>query len=239
MALGKPDPRYTQSKRARSSFILALKISLVFIGVLWAIFMIDAVFGLRLGRFGLRPGSIPGLIGVITAPLLHGSFQHILSNTLPLLLSLTATLYLYPSSSVRVIPLIWLGSGAIAWVIGRPSLHFGASGLIYGFLAFVFFSGVLRKDARSVSVSLLIGFLYGSMVWGVLPIKPNMSWEMHLSGAVMGILLAFVYSRWDRIPLVRYEWEDDDSIPEWYPEKNDDDFDLPDRRMVKTRLIDI
>jgi membrane associated rhomboid family serine protease len=223
MALGKPDPRFTQSHRAHASFRLAVKIALVFIGILWAIFILDAVFGLRLGRFGLRPGSVNGLVGILTAPLLHGSFQHLLSNTIPLLVSLTATLYLYPASSTRVIPLLWLGSGAIAWFIGRPSLHFGASGLIYGMLAYVFVGGILRRDMRSVSVSLLVGFLYGSMVWGVLPIRPNMSWEMHLSGAMMGCLLAILYRQWDRIPLVRYEWEDDDSVPEWYPEASDDD----------------
>jgi len=229
MALGKPDPRYSLSRRARSSFRLALKIALVFIGILWTIFIFDAVFGLRLGRFGLRPGSIPGLVGIVTAPLLHGSVQHLLSNTIPLLISLTATLYLYPSSSVRVIPMIWLGSGVMAWFIGRPSLHLGVSGLIYGLLAYVFIGGLLRRDMRSVSVSLLVGFLYGSMVWGVLPIRPHMSWEMHLAGAVIGCLLAVLYRNWDRIPLVRYEWEDDESVPEWYPEAPDRKGDPPDR----------
>lgn len=223
MALGKPDPRYTQSRRAHASFRLALRITLVFIGILWTVFVLDAAFGLRLGRFGLRPGSVGGLIGILTAPLLHGSFQHLLSNSIPLLVSLTATLYLYPASSVRVIPLLWLGSGTIAWYIGRPSLHFGASGLIYGLLAYVFIGGILRRDMRSVSVSLLVGFLYGSMIWGVLPIRPNMSWEMHLGGAMMGCLLAILYRQWDRVPLVRYEWEDDDAPPEWYPESPDDD----------------
>lgn len=230
MALGKPDPRYTLSKQARKSFLLAMKIALVFIGVLWTIFILDTVFGLRLARFGLRPGSISGLLGIVTAPLLHGNFPHILSNTLPLFLALTATLYLYPRSAIRVIPLVWLGSGALAWVIGRPNLHIGVSGLIYGLLAYVFFSGILRRELRAVSVSLLVGFLYGSMVWGVLPSRPHMSWEMHLAGASIGVLLAFLYRNWDRPPLVRYEWEDDDSVPEWYPESDHDDFDLPDKR---------
>jgi len=230
MALSKPDPRYTQSKQARRNFRLALKMSLVVIGILWSIFIFDAVFGLHLVRFGLRPGSIPGLVGIVTAPLLHANFQHILSNSFPLFLSLTAILYLYPRASVRVIPLIWLGSGALAWFIGRPTLHIGASGMIYGLLAYVFVSGIIRRDMRSVSVSLLVGFLYGSMVWGVLPIRPHMSWEMHLSGAVFGVLLAFVFRKWDLTPLVRYSWEDDDSVPEWYPETDNDDFDLPDKR---------
>lgn len=223
MPLGKPDPRFTQSKKARSNFRLAVRISLVFVGILWTIFIIDEAFGLRLGRFGLRPGSVPGLIGIVTAPLLHANFQHILSNTLPMFISLTATLYLYPNSALRVVPAIWLGSGALAWFFARPNLHIGASGLIYGLLAFVFFSGILRRDMRSISVSLLVGFLYGSMVWGVLPTRPQMSWEMHLTGAVFGVLMAIVFMKWDRVPVVRYEWEDDDSVPDWFPEKKDDD----------------
>lgn len=223
MALGKPDPRFTQSKKARANFQLALRLSLVFVGILWAIFIFDTVFGLRLGRFGLRPGSVPGLVGIFTAPLLHANFQHILSNSLPMFISLTATLYLYPHSAMRVIPAVWLGSGTLAWFFARPNLHIGASGLIYGLLAFVFISGILRKDMRSVAVSLLVGFLYGSMVWGVLPGRPQMSWEMHLTGATVGVLMAFVYMNWDRVPLLRYDWEDDDSVPPWFPEKKDDD----------------
>jgi len=230
MALGKPDPRYTQSKKAQSNFKLALRLALVFIGILWTIFVVDVVFGLRLGQYGLRPGSVPGLIGIFTAPLLHGSFEHLLSNTLPLFISLTATLYLYPRSAIRVIPLIWLGSGLLAWFIGRPSLHLGASGLIYGLLAYVFISGILRSDMRSVSVSLLVGFLYGSMIWGVLPVRMHVSWEMHLTGAILGIVSAFLFRNWDRTPIVRYDWESDDSVPEWYPEDEQDDFDLPDKR---------
>jgi membrane associated rhomboid family serine protease len=227
MALGRPDPRFTQSPRARSSFRLALKITLVFIGIIWTVFIVDTAFGLRLGRFGLRPGSVGGLVCVFTAPLLHGGFQHILSNTLPLLISMTATLFLYPRSAFRVIPLVWLGSGLLAWFIGRPSLHYGASGLIYGLLAFVFISGLLRRDMRSIAVSLLVGFLYGSMVWGVLPTRPHMSWEMHLCGAIMGVLLALVFRKQDRVPLLRYDWEDDESVPDWYPENDPDDFDPP------------
>ncbi len=230
MALGTPDPRFAQSRQARRNFRLALRVTLVFIGILWSILIVDAAFSLRLGQYGLRPHVPAGLLGVVTAPLLHGGFAHLLSNTIPLLISMTATLYLYPASSLRVIPLLWLGSGLIAWFIGRPSLHIGASGLIYGLLAYVFLGGLLRRDMRSVSVSLLVGFLYGSMIWGVLPIRPHMSWEMHLSGALVGLLLAVLYRKWDRIPLLRYDWEDDDSVPEWYPEQRDDDFDPPTSR---------
>lgn len=188
-------------------------------GLLWVILIVDSVLGLGLARFGLRPRHFEGLIGVVTAPLLHSGPEHLLSNSLPLLISLTAILYLYPAASVRVIPVIWLGSGLLAWVVGRPSLHFGASGFVYGLLAYVFISGILRLDMRSVAVSVMVWFLYGSMIWGVLPIRPNMSWELHLAGAILGVAMAIVFRRWDVTPLKRYAWEDDDSVPEWFPLK--------------------
>jgi membrane associated rhomboid family serine protease len=219
MQLGKPDPRFTSSPRARSNFILALKVALWMVALLWLILIVDNTLGLGLARFGLRPRHLEGLLGIITAPLLHSGAEHLFSNTLPLLISLTTILYLYPRAAMRVIPIIWVGSGLLAWFIGRPSLHFGASGFVYGLLAYVFISGILRLDMRSVAVSVMVWFLYGSMIWGVLPIRPNMSWELHLSGAILGVALAIAYRRWDITPLKRYAWEDDDSVPEWFPLK--------------------
>ncbi len=219
MHLGKPDPRHTSSPRAQRNFNLALKMALLLAGLLWLILIVDSVLGLGLTRFGLRPRHLEGLIGIFTAPLLHGGAEHLFSNTLPLLISLTTLLYLYPRSAMRVIPVIWMGSGLLAWIVGRPSLHFGASGFVYGLLAYVFISGILRMDMRSVAVSVMVWFLYGSMIWGVLPIRPNMSWELHLGGAILGVGMAIIYRHWDITPVKRYEWEDDDSVPEWFPQR--------------------
>lgn len=219
MHLGKPDPEFTSSPKAQRNFKLALKMALTLVGFLWVILILDGVFGLGLTRFGLRPRHLQGLIGVFTAPLLHGGAEHLFSNTLPLTISLTTILYLYPRSSVRVMPIIWLGSGVLAWMIGRDSLHFGASGFVYGLLAYVFISGILRMDMRSVAVSVMVWFLYGGMIWGVLPIRPNMSWELHLSGAILGVALAILYRRWDVTPVKRYAWEDDESVPDWFPQE--------------------
>jgi len=221
MHLGKPESDVTSSPRAQRNFLLALKIALWVVGILWMILIIDSVLGLGLARFGLRPRHVEGLVGIFTAPLLHGGVEHLFSNTLPLVISLTAILYLYPRSAMRVIPLIWIGSGLLGWFIGRPSLHFGASGFVYGLLAYVFISGILRMDMRSVGVSIMVWFLYGSMIWGLLPIRPNMSWELHLTGAIMGVALAIVYRRWDITPVKRYTWEDDDKVPEWFPQREE------------------
>jgi len=217
MHLGKPDSRFTSSPRAQRNFKLALKLAFWFSMFLWLILIADTVLGLGLARYGLRPRHLDGLIGIFTAPLLHSGAEHLFSNTLPLLVSLTTVLYLYPRSAMRVIPIIWIGSGLLAWMIGRHSLHFGASGFVYGLLAYVFISGILRMDMRSVAVSVMVWFLYGSMIWGVLPIRPNMSWELHLSGAILGVAMALMYRRWDITPVKRYSWEDDDTVPDWFP----------------------
>ncbi len=217
MRLQKPDPEFTSSARARSNFWLALRVAMGFAAVLWFIQIADSYLGLGLNRFGLRPRATDGLVGVFMAPLLHGGFGHLFNNTAPLLVSLTTMLYLYPNISVRALPMLWFGTAMLTWFIGRPSLHIGASGLIYGMLAFVFVSGVLRQDFRSVAVSLMVWFLYGSMIWGVLPVRSGMSWEMHLSGAVLGVIMAALYRKWDRVPLKTYEWEEDDTVPDWFP----------------------
>lgn len=217
MQLDKPDPEFISSRRAQKNFSMALRVTLATVAVVWFVWISDAYLGLGLNRYGLRPRDLQGLLGVFTAPLLHGDLEHVFSNTLPLIISLTAMLYIYPNSSIRVLPMVWLGTGLLAWFIGRPSMHIGASGFVYGMLAFVFLGGVFRQDMRSVGVSLAVWFLYGSMVWGLLPIRPNMSWEMHLSGTILGVVMAVLYRNWDRVPIKRYEWEDDDSVPDWFP----------------------
>ncbi|MEM7053681.1 MAG: rhomboid family intramembrane serine protease [Pseudomonadota bacterium] len=216
-----PDPRYASSRRARGNFVLAFKIALGFLAVVWSVFLFDQLLRLELIRFGLRPRELMGLIGLVTTPLLHFNLAHIVSNSLPLMIGGTMMLYLYPNSSLRALPVIFFGSSALAWLFARESVHIGASGLVYGLLAFVFVSGVLRRDMRSIGAALVIWFMYGSMIWGVLPAAPDMSWELHASGFALGVWMAIVFRAWDRPPMKRYEWEDedetelDDPLEEW------------------------
>ena len=210
MQLNVPDPEYTASKRAKANFVLAIKITTAFVVVMWAVFLLQQLLPFELARLGLRPRDGMGLLGLLTTPLLHGSLSHISSNTVPLFVGGVAMLFLYPNSSLRVLPMIYLGSAALAWTFARPSIHIGASGLVYGILTFVFVSGILRRDIRSVGVSLMVWFLYGSMIWGVFPAGRSMSWELHASGMAIGLVLALVYSAWDRPPAKKYDWEDED-----------------------------
>lgn len=221
MHLHRPDPAYTGSARARYNFWLAMRLTAGFIAVMWAVFLFDLLTGLELARFGLRPRDGMGLLGLVTTPLLHAHLGHIASNTLPLFIGGVAILFLYPNSALKALPVMYVGSAAVAWVFARPNLHIGASGLVYAMLAFVFVSGILKRDLRSVGVSLMVWFLYGSMVWGVLPVNSSSSWELHASGAIIGVILAFVFRDQDLPPVKRYDWEWEDE----FPDEIDDDSD--------------
>jgi membrane associated rhomboid family serine protease len=203
-----PDPRYTGSAHARALWALAVRLSIGFVVLLWIIHLMNWATGLDPRPLGVRPRTWSGLIGIVTAPLVHGDFAHLFANSLPLATMGVAMLFLYPRSSVRVLPAVYLAPGVLVWLFGRGSAHIGASGLVFGLVSYVFVAGLLRRDRRAVAASLLVAFMYGSMVWGVLPIEPGMSWETHLSAAAIGVLLALALRNLDIPPRKRYVWED-------------------------------
>jgi membrane associated rhomboid family serine protease len=212
MQIGVPDPAYTSSARARANFRIALGIAAAFVGFVWLIDLSDWALDLQSANFGVRPRSASGLPGILLAPLLHLDFAHLLANTPPLLALGTAMLYLYPSAVPIVLPSIWIGPGIVVWLFGRDSVHIGASGLVYGLAAYIFVAGLLRRDRRAIAASLLICFVYGALVWGVLPIKYGMSWETHLAAAVIGAILALLLRRRDIPPRRRYAYEDEPDV---------------------------
>lgn len=205
-----PDPAYTSSERARANFRLAVKIALGFVALVWFIQLLNWGLDLGLERFGVRPRLVAGLLGILLAPLLHGSFSHLFANSLPLLVLVTVMLHLYPNSALKVIPAVYLGSGIAVWIFARASVHIGASGLVYGMVSYVFVAGLIRRDTRAIAASLLVSFLYGALVWGVLPIAPGVSWETHLAAALIGLGLAIALRHLDIPPRKRYSWEDEE-----------------------------
>lgn len=210
MQVHMPDPGYTTSKRARANFRLAAKIALAFIAVLWAVDFFNVVLGLDLQRFGVRPRELAGAAGILLAPLLHAGFSHLISNSVPLFVLGTGMLYLYPNSALKVLPAVYLGPGIAVWLFGAASsVHIGASGLVYGLVAYVFAAGLIRRDRRAIAASMLVYFLYGTLVWGVLPIRPGMSWETHLVAALIGVIMAIALRHYDVPPRKRYDWEDE------------------------------
>jgi len=186
-----------------------------FVALLWLIQITSEIFGLDLVRLGVYPGEMSGLRGILFAPLIHSSFTHIFSNTPPLLVMGTAMLLGYPRSSKFVFPVIYFGVGLMVWIFGRESFHVGASGINFGLLAFVFVIGALRWDKKAIALSCLVFFMYGSMIWGIFPTEPNISFESHFFGAAIGALCAIIFRNVDaRPPEKHYDWEDETEEPD-------------------------
>ena len=202
-----PDPRYTGSAHSHALLALAVRLSLGFVAVLWLVHLMNWTLDLDPSPFGVRPRQASGLVGIVTAPLVHGDFAHLIANSVPLATVGAVMLFLYPSSALRVLPAVYFGPGLLVWLVGRDSAHLGASGLVYGLVSYVFAAGLLRRDRRAIAASLLVAFMYGSLAWGVLPIRHGVSWETHLAAAVIGLALAFALRTRDIPPRKQYAWE--------------------------------
>jgi membrane associated rhomboid family serine protease len=194
---------------AARDLLKKLLIPLTFPILLWLIYLISYFFNLDLYKLGVLPRNFNGLIGILTSPLIHGGFSHLFSNTPPLIILGLSIFYFYPKVAYKVFLVIYLGTGILVWIFAREVYHIGASGLIYGFVSFLFFSGIFRKDNKSIALALMVIFLYGGLIWGILPVQEGVSWESHLFGAIVGIVSAFIFRKID--PPKKYEWEDEES----------------------------
>ena len=209
-----------QNPEEIKKFKYSIILPLFFVFILWIVKFIDVSEQLNFFYFGVFPRDIKGLFGIILSPLIHSDFNHLISNSIPLIVLGTGIIYFYRKLAYRVIGFVWLLSGLCVWIGARDNYHIGASGLIYGLAAFLFLSGLIRKDVRLASISLLVVFLYGSLVWGVLPIFPHISWEYHLYGGISGFIAAVIYR--NRGPQrIIWSWEKEDDIIE---EDNEDDL---------------
>ena len=209
MEIHSPDPAFTDSGRARDNVRLAARLSLGFVAVLWLIPLLG--WGLELERFGVRPRHWIGLLGILAAPMLHAGFMHLIANSLPLLVLGTTMLVLYPTAALRVLPAVYLGPGVAVWLFAKEGVHVGASGLVYGLVSYIFVAGLIRRDRRAIAASMLVAFMYGALIWGVLPIRVGVSWETHLAAALIGVLMAIMLRHRDNPPRVRYSWEDENA----------------------------
>lgn len=174
-------------------FFQCLKITTIAVGLLWLIHLFQFLSYSDLGNWGILPRTDFGLKGILFSPWIHGSWSHLMSNTPPLFALLTLILYFYRRISFPAIFMIYLLTGILVWVFGRQVFHIGASGVIYGLVAFVFWLGIFRRNVRSVALAILVGFYYGSMILGVFPGQEGISWESHLLGAISGMIIAFLF----------------------------------------------
>lgn len=196
------------SEQERRTFINGIFFPLLFVVILWTIKLAEITFGLSFARFGLYPRSLSGLMGIITSPLIHGSFNHLFSNSIPLIILGTIIFSFYRQISFQVFFWVYTMTGIWVWAAARDAYHIGASGLIYGFVSFLFFSGIFRKNKRLLALSMFVVFVYGGLVWGVFPIRMGVSWESHLLGSLAGLITAYHFRKEGPQPK-RYDWEDE------------------------------
>lgn len=200
---------------------------LCFLALNWLVFLLDNNYHLHLSDWGTSPRTVKGLTGILFSPFLHSNIDHVASNSIPLLVLGMLTFYFYKPIAWSSFLWIYFMSGVWLWVGGRNNdegsiYHIGASGLIYGAATFLFFSGVFRKHRPLMVISALVAFLYGSMMYGIFPFMPNVSWEAHLFGAISGVLVAYNYRK-EGPQRKEYIWEEnDDDDDTLYGEDNAD-----------------
>lgn len=201
----------------RKRIKLSVMPAVVLLFFIWIMFVIDylQVVPFNFSLLGIYPLRVNGLAGIVLSPFVHASFSHLASNSVPLLIMVSMIFYFYNQIALKSISLLWILSGALTWFIGRSAYHIGASGLVFALVFFLFFSGLFRKYIPLVAVSMIVIFIYGSTIWSIFPITElidvSLSWEAHLSGAIAGFIVAFLYRKQGpQKPEV--VWDDDDGV---------------------------
>jgi len=197
----------------RKKLGISLIFAVAFLLALWLVWFVEITLDLDFSTYGIFPRKLSGLKGIVFSPLIHADIKHLFNNSIPLLVLTAAIFYFYSSLAFRIFFLTWLMGGIWVWFGGREAYHIGASGLIYGFAAFLFVSGVIRNYIPLLAISMLVVFLYGSLIWGIFPIKPQISYESHMLGAIAGVVLAIHYRKFGP-QRPKYNWEEEEELEE-------------------------
>ena len=173
------------------SMLKRLEPVFLFVGILYGILLVDWALPIKINAFGIIPRTQSGLIGIVSAPFLHANLSHLVSNTFPLIAMLITLVVFYEKKVVKVILGVVLLSGILVWCFGREANHIGASGLIYGLAGFLIANGIIERKVLSIVISVIIAITYGGLIYGVLPTRPDVSWEGHLFGAISGVVMSY------------------------------------------------
>jgi len=208
------------NKTERKALLNILFFPILFLIIMWMVKLTEEIFGHNFADYGVFPQNLNGLKGILFSPFIHSDFEHLINNSYPILILGGMLFFFYKKIAKQLFLWLFFIAGFWLWIIGRPSFHIGASGIIYALAAFLFISGIIRKNPRLSAVSMLIIFLYGSMIWGVLPTKEHISWEGHLSGFMAGIIVAIFY-RNEGPKRKKYQWEIDEELEEEFLKENE------------------
>ena len=191
--------------------LTSLKFSAIVLIIIWSVKIFEIVFDYDFTEYGVLPRKFNGLIGILFSPLIHSDVNHLLNNSLPVIILCLLIFNFYSQIAKKIFIYLYFISGLWLWCIGRESFHIGASGLIYAMASFLFFSGILRKNSQLSAVALLVIFIYGGLFWGLFPIHKNVSWEGHLTGFIAGILVSFIFRK-DGPKRKKYNWEIEEDL---------------------------
>lgn len=211
-----------ERKKLKSSFGIAAAAT----GLLWLIHVVFWVFHINKLPFMVIPGDTRGLLGILTSPLFHDGKFHLSMNSGPFFMFMLGLFYFYRKVAVRALIGMWVTTGIWVWILAPHEPTLGVSGVLYGLGAFLFFSGVFRRDYRSVVIALVVAVIYGSMIQGLFPGERGVSWESHLFGAIAGMAMAFYFRKVDVPAPKRYSWQEEpdeavhDENAEWNYRKN-------------------
>ncbi len=220
------DPELAAAPTVLARFRRALNISMAVVIVLSAIFFLQGQLP-DVRPFTIQPQVYAGLLGVLTAPLLHGSLGHLAANCVGVLILGTLAGTVFPRATLRAMPVLWIGSGLGTWLIATGGYHLGASGVLHGLAFLISTLALLRRDRASIAAALIALFFFGGMLVTILPHEMGVSWEYHLSGAVAGLLCAFLWRRADPLPPPRrYSWDEEAELPDGRGH-GDADLELP------------
>lgn len=197
------------TQRLRNSIMRPVSLLLI----IWLVFVLDHVLGFQWASYGVLPRDSSGIKGIFFMPLLHGSWGHLLSNTPPLFALMAMLWFFYPRIAAPAFLMIYVLSGLATWTFARAGVyHIGASGVIYGLVAFLFWNGLFRRNMKAIVISLIVLFYYGGLFMGILPGQQGISWDGHLLGALAGIFTAYIFRRYK-------EHEETEAPPDYGPEE--------------------
>jgi len=215
----------TQSKEHIQNTFKFAGICILF---LWSIHTLSLITGNSFAHYGINPRELNGLIGILTAPLIHGDIEHLFSNSFPFFVLTGVIYFFYPKVAIPTFIMIYLLTGLIVWLFARPVHHIGASGVVYGLLSFVLFSGIFRRNLKSIALALSVTVLYSGYFYGLLPLNEKISWESHLFGALVGVLVAYIFKG-------QIEEDEVKPMPSWVNDSYSEEYFLPRDTFNKTK----
>ncbi len=216
-----------------AKFLKQIRFPLIFVGLIWVIHLIQVFGGIDFTTLGVYPGHVEGLPGILTSPLIHGSWGHLFFNSLSFLMIGTAVFWFYPRIAFKSVLWLYVLSGLGIWIFGQSnSFHIGASGVIYGMVSLVFWNGIFRRNIKSIILALIILMMYSGFFEGIFPGQEGISWEGHLSGAVAGIILAWFFRKQIEVDEIKIPIQEEDEEKTYFLPRDTFDMTLAERRAL-------